>query len=141
MKIKDFQLKIAAALNTVEALVQGGCKALAEDLLTVSDDVRTQLATVGGVAIVVTTPNLNRNGCTAGAIPVETRLSVKCMEIVATNREAPGHLTALDAAEIVAHSLDGAQFNFAAMNQAADRQSGVLTVSVDFNTTIHLTND
>ena len=37
MKIKDFQLKIAAALNTVEALVQGGCKALAEDLLTVSD--------------------------------------------------------------------------------------------------------
>ena len=122
MKIKDFQLKIAAALNTVEALVQGGCKALAEDLLTVSDDVRTQLATVGGVAIVVTTPNLNRNGCTAGAIPVETRLSVKCMEIVA-------------------HSLDGTQFNFAAMNQTADRQSGVLTVSVDFNTTIHLTND
>ena len=122
MKIKDFQLKIAEALNTVEALVQGGCKALAEDLLTVSDDVRTQLATVGGVAIVVTTPNLNRNGCTAGAIPVETRLSVKCMEIVA-------------------HSLDGAQFNFAAMNQTADRQSGVLTVSVDFNTTIHLTND
>ena len=35
MKIREFQQKIAEALNGVEELVQGGCKALAEDSLSI----------------------------------------------------------------------------------------------------------
>lgn len=66
------------------------------------------------------------------------RLGVKALEIPALNREQPGHLTALDAAEIVAQALDGEQFNFTGISQTADQRSGALTVTIDFNTTINL---
>ena len=138
MKIREFQEKIVDALNGVEELVQGGCKALAEDTLSVMNDVKEQLQTAGGVAIVVTTPRLTRNGCAAGAIPAGTRLAIRCIETPALNRENPGHLTALDAAEIVAHCLDGEQFNFAEIAQTSDQRTGTLTAEVTFNTEIHL---
>ena len=138
MKIREFQKKIAEALNGVEELVQGGCKALAEDSLSVLNEVREQLQTAGGVAIVVTTPKLTRNGCAAGFIPAETRLAIRCIETPALNRENPGHLTALDAAEIVAQALDGEQFNFAEISQTSDQRTGTLTAEVTFNTTINL---
>ena len=138
MKIREFQKKIAEALNGVEDLVQGGCKALAEDSLSIVNDVKTQLQTACGVAIVVTTPNLTRNGCAGGVIPAETRLAIRCIETPALNRENPGHLTALDAAEIVAQCLDGEQFNFAEIAQTSDQRAGTLTAEVTFNTTINL---
>ena len=138
MKIREFQQKLADALNGVEELVQGGCKALAEDTLSVMNDVKEQLQTAGGVAIVVTTPRLTRNGCAAGAIPAGTRLAIRCIETPALNRENPGHLTALDAAEIVAQCLDGEQFNFAEIAQTSDQRTGTLTAEVTFNTEIHL---
>ena len=138
MKIREFQQKIADALNGVEELVQGGCKALAEDSLSVMNDVKTQLQTAGGVAIVVTTPKLSRNGYAAGVIPADTRLAIRCIELPALNRENPGHLTALDAAELVAQALDGEQFNFAEIAQTSDQRTGTLTAEVIFNTTIHL---
>ncbi len=50
------------------------------------NDVKTQLQTAGGVAIVVTTPRLTRNGCAAGAIPAGTRLAIRCIETPALNR-------------------------------------------------------
>lgn len=136
MKIKEFQQQIADALNGVESLIQGGCKAIAEDSLSVIADVEQQLQQAAGVAVVVTTPGLTRNGCAAGSIPCEARLAVKCIEIPALNRAQPGRLTALDAAEIVARILDGGRLNFTAMNQTADDHAGVLTVSIEFNTTI-----
>ena len=138
MKICEFQKNVVDALNTVEELVQGGCKALAEDSLSVMNDVKTQLQTAGGVAIVVTTPRLTRNGCAAGAIPTDTRLAIRCIETPALNRDNPGHLTALDAAEIVAQCLDGEQFNFAEIAQTSDQRTGTLTAEVTFNTEIHL---
>ena len=138
MKIREFQKKLADALNGVEELVQGGCKALAEDTLSVMSDVNEQLQTAGGVAIVVTTPKLTRNGCAAGTIPADTRLAIRCIEKPAQNREDPGHLTALDAAEIVAQCLDGEQFNFAEIAQTSDQRTGTLTAEVTFNTEIHL---
>lgn len=138
MKIREFQHKLAESLNSYEELVQGGCKALAEDSLSVMNDVKTQLQTAGGVAIVVTTPKLSRNGCAAGVIPADTRLAIRCIELPALNRENPGHLTALDAAELVAQALDGEQFNFAEIAQTVDQRTGTLTAEVIFNTTIHL---
>lgn len=138
MKIREFQKKIAKALNGVEELVQGGCKALAEDTLSVMNDVKTQLQTAGGVAIVVTTPKLTRNGCAGGFIPTDTRLAIRCIEVPAVNRENPGHLTALDAAEIVAQCLDGEQFNVSEIAQTSDPRTGTLTAEVVFNTEINL---
>ena len=138
MKIREFQHKLAESLNSYEELVQGGCKAFAEDTLSVMNDVKTQLQTAGGVAIVVTTPKMARNGCAAGVIPADTRLAIRCIETPALNRENPGHLTALDAAELVAQALDGEQFNFAEIAQTVDQRTGTLTAEVIFNTTIHL---
>ena len=137
MKIREFQEKIVDAINTVEELVQGGCKALAEDTLSIVNDVALQLQTNSGVAIVVTTPRMTRNGCAAGAIPADTRLAIRCIE-KALNRKKPGHLTALDAAEIVAQCLDGEQINFAEIAQTSDQRTGTLTAEVTFNTEIHL---
>ena len=79
-----------------------------------------------------------RNGCAAGVIPADTRLAIRCIELPALNRENPGHLTALDAAEQVAQALDGEQFNFAEIAQTSDQRTGTLTAEVIFNTTIHL---
>jgi len=62
MKIRELQQRIADALNGVETLVQGGCKALAEDALDIMHTVDAQLAQAGGVALVVTTPNVRRDG-------------------------------------------------------------------------------
>lgn len=138
MKICEFQKKIVDALNTVEELVQGGCKALAEDTLSIVNDVALQLQTNSGVAIVVTTPKLTRNGCAAGVIPADTRLAIRCIEKPALNRKKTGHLTALDAAELVAQCLDGEQFNFAEIVQTADQQRGTVTAEVTINTTINL---
>lgn len=138
MKICEFQKKIVDAINTVEELVQGGCKALAEDSLSIVNDVALQLQTNSGVAIVVTTPKMTRNGCAAGVIPADTRLAIRCIEKPALNRKKTGHLTALDAAELVAQCLDGEQFNFAEIAQTSDQRTGTITAEVTFNTTINL---
>jgi len=139
MKISEFQEYLKDRLNAVEALVDGGCKALAEDSLSIMNDVQVQLNTARGVCIVVTTPEFKRNGCAADGIPVEATIAVKCIEIPATNRAKSGHLTALDVAEIVAHSLADSNIQFSDIRQTVDRQSGTVTASVNFNVCIKLT--
>ena len=138
MKLLDFQTKIADAFNGFEKLVQGGCKAFAEDALSIVHDVETQLQQAAGVAIVVTTPRLTRNGCAADALPCDADLEIRCVELPALNRETAGHLTALDAAEIVAAALDGEQFNFSGIDQRVDERSGTITATVSFNATLTL---
>ena len=137
MKIKEFQEAIAKELNTLEELVQGGCKAFAEDSREVYKE-SDQWAQKGKVAVVVVTPDLQRNGDTPGAIPAETQLLVQCSEKPMAARVQPGVITALDAAEIVMHALDGSQFCWLSTRQTIDRQAGVLTATVTFTTTIHL---
>ena len=155
MKIKELQQKVADALNGVEELVQGGCKAFAEDSREVYKE-SDQWVQKGKVSVVVVTPDLQRNGANttlrAGeqaeqdggsesastAIPAETQLLVQCSEKPAAARVQPGVMTALDAAEIVMHTLDGSQFCWVSTRQTIDRQAGVLTATVTFATTIHL---
>ena len=52
MKIKELQTKIADALNGVEALEQGGCKAFAEDTMDLGFEIGKCLND-GGVSVVV----------------------------------------------------------------------------------------
>ena len=132
MTIREIQKKIADALNGVEELVQGGCKAIAEDSNDVFFEVRQSLE-AGNVCIVVVTPKMTRSasGCGDG-IPVEMQLAVQCAERPDLNRATPGHLTALDAAEIVAHALDGEQFELASIEQWADERTRTVTATATF---------
>lgn len=137
MKIKEFQEAIAKELNTLDELVQGGCKAFAEDSREVHKG-SDQHIQKGKIAVVVVTPDMQRNGDTPGALPAETQLLIQCSEKPMAARVQPGVITALDAAEIVMHALDGSQFCWVSTRQTIDRQTGVLTATVTFATTIHL---
>lgn len=137
MKIKEFQEAIAKELNTLDELVQGGCKAFAEDSRKVYKESDKHIQE-GKIAVVVVTPDMQRNGDTPGALPAETQLLIQCSEKPAVARVQSGVITALDAAEIVMHALDGSQFCWLSTRQTIDRQTGVLTATVTFATTIHL---
>ena len=137
MKIKEFQEAIAKDLNALDELVQGGCKAFAEDSREVYKG-SDQHIQKGKIAVVVVTPDMQRNGDTPGALPAETQLLIQCSEKPMAARVQPGVITALDAAEIVMHALDGSQFCWLSTRQTIDRQAGVLTATVTFATTIHL---
>lgn len=155
MKIKEFQKAIAKELNALDELVQGGCKAFAEDSRTVYNEADQHIQQ-GKVAVVVVTPDMQRNGANiirrAGehaeqgegsesastAIPAETQFLIQCSEMPQVARAQPGVMTALDAAEIVMYALDGSQFCWLSTRQTIDRQAGVLTATVTFATTIHL---
>ena len=133
MTILEFQKEIAAALNGVESLVQGGCKAFAEDTATVLNDINTQLASAGGVAIAVTTPALRKGGSEISpGLAIEGSLVLRISEKPELNRKKPGHITALDAALIAAQNLDGTRLGLETIEQAFYPQSGNLTVSVTF---------
>lgn len=137
MKITEFQEAIAKELNALDELVQGGCKAFAEDSREVYKE-SDQHIQKGKIAVVVVTPDMQRNGDTPGALPAETQLLIQCSEKPTVARVQPGVITALDAAEIVMHALDGSQFCWLSTRQTIDRQAGVLTATVTFATTIHL---
>lgn len=132
MTIREIQKKVADALNGVEALVQGGCKALAEDSNDVFFEVRQALE-AGNVCIVVTTPKATRSASgSENGIPAEMQLAVQCAERPDLNRATPGHLTALDAAEIVAHALDGETFELQSIEQWADERTRTVTATATF---------
>lgn len=141
MKICEFQEYLKNRLNEVEALVNGNCKAFAEDTRDVYDK-SSQFIREGGVAVVVVTPDLQRNGCTKDAIPMDTKLLVRCMELPPIAGEKPNTIRALDAAEIVGHALDGKtiQFESIRQTQSQDREgNSVITATATFNVTIYLT--
>lgn len=140
MTIREIQKKIADALNGVEALVQGGCTALAEDSQNVFFEVKQALE-AGNVCIVVVTPKVTRSASgTEDGIPVEMQIAVQCAERPDLNRANADHLTALDAAEIVAHALDGEQFELASIEQWADERTRAVTATATFGFNPILTN-
>lgn len=132
MTIREIQKKIADTLNGVEALVQGGCMALAEDAQDVFFEVKQALE-AGNVCIVVVTPKVTRSASgTEDGIPVEMQIAVQCAERPDLNRANADHLTALDAAEIVAHALDGETFELASIEQWADERTRTVTATATF---------
>lgn len=141
MKIREFQEYLKDRLNEVEALVNGNCRAFAEDTREVYDE-SSQFIRNGGVAVVVVTPDLQRNGCAKDGIPMDTKLLVRCMELPPIAGSSPNTIRALDAAEIVGHALDSKtiQFESIRQTQSQDREgNSVITATVTFNVTIYLT--
>ena len=137
MTVKELQTRVADALNGVQELVQGGCRAFAEDTRTVYAEA-DQWVSCGKVALVVVTPDMQRNGDAADGIPAETQLLVQCSEKPALASKQTGVIRALDAAEIAMHALDGSQFCWLSTRQTFDAKSGVLTATATFATTINL---
>ena len=137
MTIRELQLEVVKLLNGVEALVQGGCTVFAEDVRETYDEVG-RCVSEGGIAVVVVTPRLERSGDSAAGIPADTRLLVRCIEHPAVARESPDALRALDAAEAVMRTLDGARFCWLEIDQSQDPETGVVTATATFATTITL---
>ena len=139
MTIRDLQKKIADALRGVEALVQGGCKVFAEDMLTTQNDLSNAVATAGRIAVVVVTPRFERDasGC-EGGLPAGCELRVACIEAPALRGRRNG-FTALDAAEAVAHALDSESIEWRSIEQTADERRGVVTATAEFGISIILT--
>lgn len=140
MTVKDFQKQIANALGGVEALVQGGCKVFAEDMLTTQNALNNAVVTAGRIAVVVVTPRLNRDagGCADG-LPSDVSLLVSCIEAPA-HRDKRNGFTALDAAEIIAHELDGETVNWRSIEQRSDEARGVITATAEFGVSVILSN-
>ena len=132
MKIKELQKLITDHLNRVETLVQGGCKAFAEDTREIYDR-SNQWISGGKVAIVVVTPDFDRAGSgTEDGLPFEGEIVVRCLERAPLSRENPSVLRALDAAEIVAHELDGETLEWRSIRQAVDQRTRTITATVTF---------
>ena len=141
MKISEFQEYLTDRLNKVEARVNGNCKAFAEDTREVEDEASPWIRN-GNVAVVVVTPDLQRNGCAAAGVPMDTKLLVRCMELPPAAAENPNTIRALDAAEIVGLALDSEtiQFESIRQTQSQDREgNSVITATATFNTAIYLT--
>lgn len=141
MKIRELQEYLKDRLNGVEALVQGGCKAFAEDTRAVYEE-SEQFMSEGGVALVVVTPRFTRNGCGENGIPCDSRLLIRCIEKPPVAASDPNAIRALDAAEIVAHELDSNLFLFQDIDQSVttDRDgNSVVTATVTFSTQLKLT--
>ena len=139
MTIRDLQKQIADVLNGVEALVQHGCKVFAEDMLTTQNDLDNSVATAGRIAVVVVTPRFERDasGC-EGGLPAGCELRVACIEAPALRGRRNG-FTALDAAEVVAHTLDSESIEWRSIEQTADERRGVVTATAEFGISIILT--
>lgn len=139
MKASELQQEVVDILNGADALLQGGCRAFAENARTVYDESQKHVSN-GCAALVVVTPEMNRNGDDARGIPADTELQVQCSERPALLRAqgSEARLTALDAADIVMRTLDGARFCWVSTRQTIDRERGILTATVTFNTSVIL---
>ena len=139
MTLLDLQNQVCEALNADEALLKGGCRAFAEDSLTVEFDAESQLQEQGAVAIVVMTPRADRDGGSTGELFVAVQnLEVACSEKPGLNRTRSEPMTALAAAQRAARLLESDTFTFVSIRQDADPEIGVLTATATFSTNIFL---
>ena len=114
MTLRELQLHTCKILNADEALLQGRCMAFAEDALDARLTPEPALhAGAGGVALVVRTPGAQLSGAAATGLPVSATLAVDCIEVPAVNRATAPFVSAMGAAERVAHLLhDGRTVTF-----------------------------
>lgn len=137
MTIKSFQTLVKDEINTLASLREGGALGLIEDDLALVDKIRAQL--LSGVAVVVTTPALTRDGIPSAGISAGGELVIQCLEQRAHLRNKPGAITAIDAAEAIMFKLDGFMLlHFKDIKSSVDRDTGILTVSVTFSFSVIL---
>lgn len=141
MRILELQKTIADLLRADEELLQGGCEVFEEDTRTVYDEAR-QCIQEGKVAVVVMTPNLERSGSGVPAeagLPFEGDVVVRCLENPPVAAAQGSTMRALDAAEIVAHVLDGEVLEWRSIRQTSDRREAIFTATVTFGLNSTLT--
>ena len=140
MDLLGYQESIADRLDTNEALRKGGCKAMAEDSLAIDSTLKKQMLTLKGIALVVTTPTVNKIGASVpGWMPVELPdLTISCVEMPKLNRSRSGAITSLKAAQLVAALFDGPKCSFLTIQQSADETTGAQSASAIFRTTTML---
>lgn len=143
MTLLDFQKLFVTALNGDGQLIEGGCKAVAEDSLDISADLNKQLLTLKGIALVVMTPSVKPLGSISGGfIPVQIpELTISCVERPALNRSRAGAMTALSAAQRVIALLSSQSVCFMGLAQTGDETTGSLAANVIFSTTTMLTTN
>ena len=135
MTLKEIQDELTDKLNADEALGQGGCAAASEDSLGLLAAINTQLMQRKGVAMVVGTPSATGMGAAPPGLPIPVvvdELAVTCMEIPAINRNRPGAMTALQAAERAAWLLRAPDTVFLTIRQSSDEASGTLSATATF---------
>lgn len=141
MTIRELQTRVANALNEDDVLVQMGCRAFAEDALTVQNEISLAVSSSGKIALVVLTPRVDRDGSgVEDGIPVGVNLQIRCIETPATRSRRNG-ATALDAAEHLAHFMDDGQFEFTSIEQTADAVTGTVQATAEFGFSTILTNE
>ena len=137
----DLQKELADACNAESYLVQGGCEAFAEDEENIMQLVDTRLAEVGGLSIVVSTPDAKVIGGGNGAIAMEIEeLAIRVTETPAMSRTVPGNISALKAAQKIAFLFHQPSLALQNIRQTADEQAGTVSVTCTFRTTINLTD-
>lgn len=138
----DLQSDITEILNADEYLVQGGCQAFAEDKGDTLSRLEIAIGNIGTVALTVMTPIGKALGSkNATGIPLEVpALMIQCQEKPAINRERPGYITALQAAQHIAVALDQPAFRFIDFLQGGDSDTEIVTVQVIFRSSITLTD-
>ena len=139
MNERKLQEQIVEELNASAELAAGGAKAFIENRLDLVDVVSDHL--LKGVALVVVTPDLTRNGCDERGIPAAGAVLVQCEEIRTHNQQTSGNFTALDAAGIVRHILERPGFQWRSSAQRVDAAAGRIIVTVTFDTSILLTQN
>ena len=134
MTIRELQESLKSILSGVEALIQGGCEIFCEDTREVYN-YAGQCIQGGKVAVVVVTPDLERSGSGTpkeDGLPFEGELLVRCVEKPPIAEAQGDVMRALDAAEIVAHTLDSGTLEWRSIRQTIDERKGVLTATVSF---------
>jgi hypothetical protein len=124
------QEEIVALLNADAQLMQGSCKAIAENRGDVFSEVSRVTRELNGVAVVVTTPAFAPDGEGSG----EATLVVRAVETPAIrNRRGSDAMTALDAALRVRKILASDTCTWTdGPVQEFDERRGVLAASVTF---------
>lgn len=131
MNIRKIQQSVADKLNGCQKLISNHCKAFAEDLLTVQDNLFSAISSKGMIGICVVTPSLMIDGCSADGLPVGVKILVRCIEAPALRKMRNG-FTALDAAEAAAHHLHGYEMGVVSIDQAANERTGTVTATAEF---------
>lgn len=135
MTIRELQESLKEILSGVESLIQGGCEIFCEDTREVYN-YSDQCIQGGKVAVVVVTPNLERSGSGVpqeDGLPFEGELLVRCVERPPIAEAQGDVMRALDAAEIVSHTLDSETIEWRAIRQHVDERKGVFVATAHFD--------
>lgn len=133
--LKNMQTEIAEHCNADQYLVQGGCRAFAEEQQDIVQQIDIQLQ-AGGLVIVVSTPTAKVLGRVPNGIEVELPdFAIRTTESPALTRETPETITALQAAQHIAIMFDRPKFRLLTIVQTADDKTGTVSVTAFFKTT------